>query len=54
MENDEDVLHAGIVSKSQKIPEFRPILAFATDTVAFPLPWKSRNLASHCAERSLF
>jgi len=25
-ENDEDVVHAGIVSKSQKIPEFRPIL----------------------------
>jgi hypothetical protein len=25
-ENDEDVAHAGIVSKSQKIPEFRPIL----------------------------
>jgi hypothetical protein len=30
-ENDEDVVHAGIVSKSQKIPEFRPILEFATD-----------------------
>ena len=25
-ENDEDIVHAGIVSKSQKIPEFRPIL----------------------------
>jgi hypothetical protein len=25
-ENDEDVVHAGIVSKSQKTPEFRPIL----------------------------
>jgi hypothetical protein len=25
-EKDEDVVHAGIVSKSQKIPEFRPIL----------------------------
>ena len=25
-ENDEDVVHAGIVSKSQKIPEFRPNL----------------------------
>jgi hypothetical protein len=25
-ENDEDGVHAGIVSKSQKIPEFRPIL----------------------------
>ena len=25
-ENDEDVVHAGIVSKSQKPPEFRPIL----------------------------
>jgi len=24
--NDEDVVHAGIVSKSQKIPEVRPIL----------------------------
>ena len=23
-ENDEDIVHAGIVSKSQKIPEFRP------------------------------
>ena len=23
-ENDEDVVHAGIVSKSQKLPEFRP------------------------------
>jgi hypothetical protein len=32
-ENDEDVVHAGIVSKSQKIPEFRPILEFATDTL---------------------
>jgi hypothetical protein len=30
-ENDEDVVHAGIVSKSQKIPEFRPFLEFATD-----------------------
>ena len=25
-ENDEDVVHASIVSKSQKTPEFRPIL----------------------------
>jgi hypothetical protein len=25
-ENDEDVLHAGIVSKSQRLPEFRSIL----------------------------
>jgi hypothetical protein len=25
-EKDEDVVHASIVSKSQKIPEFRPIL----------------------------
>ena len=25
-ESDEDVVHAGIVSKSQKIPEFRAIL----------------------------
>ena len=25
-EKDEDVVHAGIVSKSQKIPEFRPNL----------------------------
>jgi len=25
-ENDEDVVRAGIVSKSQKIPEVRPIL----------------------------
>jgi hypothetical protein len=25
-ENDEDVVHPGIVSKSQKAPEFRPIL----------------------------
>jgi hypothetical protein len=24
-ENDEDVVHAGIVSKSQNIPEFKPI-----------------------------
>jgi hypothetical protein len=31
MENDEDIVHAGIVSKSQKIQEFRPILEFATD-----------------------
>jgi hypothetical protein len=30
-EHDEDVVHVGIVSKSQKIPEFRPILEFATD-----------------------
>jgi hypothetical protein len=30
-ENDEDGVHAGIVSKSQTIPEFRPILEFATD-----------------------
>jgi hypothetical protein len=28
-------VHAGIVSKSQKIPEFRPILEFATDR-----PWE--------------
>jgi hypothetical protein len=25
-ENDEDVVHHGIVTKSQKAPEFRPIL----------------------------
>jgi len=25
-ENDEDVVHAGIVSESQTIPEIRPIL----------------------------
>jgi hypothetical protein len=25
-ENDEDVVHAGILSKSQKLPEFRPVL----------------------------
>jgi len=25
-ENDEDVVHAGILSKSQKIPEIMPIL----------------------------
>jgi hypothetical protein len=31
-ENDEDVVHAGIVSKSQKIPKFRPILEFAIDS----------------------
>jgi hypothetical protein len=30
-EKDEDAVHAGIVSKSQKIPEFRPIWEFATD-----------------------
>jgi hypothetical protein len=30
-ENEEDVVHAGIISKSQKPPEFRPILEFATD-----------------------
>jgi hypothetical protein len=35
-ENDEDVVHAGIVSKSQKIPEFRPFLEFATDS--YPAP----------------
>jgi hypothetical protein len=29
---EEDVVHAGILSKSQKLPEFRPILEFATDT----------------------
>ena len=31
-ENDEGIVHTGIVSKSQKISEFRPILEFATDT----------------------
>jgi hypothetical protein len=36
-ENDEDVVHAGIVSKSQKIPEFRPILEFATDRLQIDL-----------------
>jgi hypothetical protein len=30
-ENDEDVVHPGIVSKSQKALEFMPILYFATD-----------------------
>ena len=25
-ENDEDVVHAGVVSKPQKLSEFRPIL----------------------------
>src|SRR5215469_4675562 len=29
-EKDEDVVHAGIASKSQKIPEFKSILEFAT------------------------
>jgi hypothetical protein len=33
-ENDEDVVHAGIVSKSQKLPEFRAILEFATDRIS--------------------
>jgi hypothetical protein len=32
-ENDEHVVHAGIVSKAQKIPEFRPFLEFANDTL---------------------
>ena len=32
-ENDEDVVHTGIVSKPQKLPEFRQILEFATDTL---------------------
>jgi hypothetical protein len=32
-ENDEDVVPAGIVSKPQKIPAFRPVLEFATDTL---------------------
>ena len=31
-ENDEDVVHAGIVSKSQKIPDSRAILEFAADS----------------------
>ena len=30
-EKEEDVVHAGILSNSQKLPEFRPILEFATD-----------------------
>jgi hypothetical protein len=30
-ENEEDVVHAGIGSKSQKIREFRSISEFATD-----------------------
>jgi hypothetical protein len=34
-ENDEEVVHAGIVSKSQNLLEFRPILEFATDTMQF-------------------
>jgi hypothetical protein len=29
--NDQDVVYAGIVSKSQRISEFTPILEFATD-----------------------
>jgi hypothetical protein len=32
-EKEEDVVHAGILSNSQKLPEFRPILEFATDKV---------------------
>jgi hypothetical protein len=31
-DNDKDVVHAGIVSKCQKVPEFKPISEFATDT----------------------
>jgi hypothetical protein len=31
-EKEEDVVHAGILSNSQKLPEFRRILEFATDT----------------------
>jgi len=31
-EKEEDVVHAGILSNSQKLPEFRPILEFATDS----------------------
>jgi hypothetical protein len=34
-ENDPDVVHAAIVSKSQKILGFRPILEFATDRSRF-------------------
>jgi hypothetical protein len=33
-ENDEGVVHPGIVSKSQKALEFMPILYFATDRMA--------------------
>jgi hypothetical protein len=33
-EYDEDVVHAGIVSRSQKLLEFRTILEFATDSYA--------------------
>jgi hypothetical protein len=51
-ENEDDVVHAGIVSKSQKIPEFRPILELATDTSfkslylfpGFPTDLQSRAL----------
>jgi hypothetical protein len=42
-ENDEDVVHAGIVSKSQKIPEFMPILEFAMHGVMVE---KSEEMAS--------
>jgi hypothetical protein len=48
-EKKEDVVHAGILSNSQKLPEFRPILEFATDRhqsgfnlpkpPEFVLPW---------------
>jgi hypothetical protein len=43
-ENDEDVVHAGIVSKSQKLPEFRPILEFATHRAAKLVAFHMRYL----------
>ena len=39
-ENEEDVVHAGIVAKSTNIPEFGPILEFGTDTLTRAL-WRA-------------
>jgi hypothetical protein len=47
-ENEEDVVHAGIVSKSPKIPEFRPILEFATDR------WRKQSSPPDSTGRDFF
>ena len=46
-EKDEDVVHAGILSESQTIPEIRPILEFATDTLTLRRIFQERNRASY-------
>ena len=46
-ENEEDVVHAGIVSKFSKTPRIQAILEFATDTRNSPAISKHGHLGAY-------